>query len=77
MPGAAPRLAASEEEFEAFRARALPLTSVSGLSGAPQITLPVATVHGAPLGLSLIAPPGRDRALIALGAKVLAAVSAG
>jgi amidase len=77
MPGAAPKLAASEEEFEAFRARALPLTSVSGISGAPQITLPVATVHGAPLGLSLIAPPGRDRALLALAAKVLAAASTG
>jgi amidase len=77
MPGIAPLLAASEEDFEAFRWRALPLTSISGLSGAPQITLPVATVNGCPLGLSLIAPPGRDRALIALAARVLAAIPAG
>jgi amidase len=29
------------------------------------VTLPVATVKGAPVGLSLIAGPGRDRALLA------------
>ena len=77
MPGIAPLAAASEEAFEAFRWRAIPLTAIAGLAGAPQISLPVATVDGCPLGLSLIAPPGRDRALIALAARVLAAAGAG
>ena len=67
----APRLDSSEEEFERVRNRVGPLTSISSLSGLPQISLPLATVSGCPLGLSLIGPPGRDRALIALAAAIL------
>ena len=69
----APRLDSSEEEFERVRNRVGPLTSISSLSGLPQISLPLATVNGCPLGLSLIGPPGRDRALIALAGRILAA----
>ena len=39
--------------------------------GLPQLSLPVGKVSGCPLGLSLIGPPGRDRALLALARKVL------
>ena len=73
MPGIAPRLDADEAEFERFRAAAIPILCVAGLAGVPQISLPLATVDGCPLGLSLIAPPGRDRALIALARRILAA----
>jgi amidase len=47
-----------------------PLTCIAGLAGLPQLTLPVARVGGAPVGLSLIAPAGRDGALAALAARL-------
>jgi amidase len=72
LPTIAPKVDAPESEFEAFRSRALSMLCAAGLAGFPQISLPVATVYGCPLGLSLIAPPGRDRALIALATRVLA-----
>jgi amidase len=49
-----------------------PLTCIAGLAGLPQLTLPVARVDGAPVGLSLIAPAGRDGALAALAARLYA-----
>ena len=71
MPGIAPSLDAGEEVFERFRGRAGSNLCIAGLAGFPQISLPLMTVDGCPVGLSLIGPPGRDRALIALAAKVL------
>ncbi len=73
LPTIAPRMDDSETVFEAFRARALSILCIAGLAGAPQISLPLATFQGCPLGLSLIGPLGRDRALIALAAKVMGA----
>jgi len=73
LPTIAPRLDAAEETFEAFRARALSILCIAGLAGLPQISLPLATLEGCPLGLSLIGPAGRDRALIAFAARVMAA----
>ena len=73
MPGIAPRLDAGEADFESFRVRAISSLSIAGLAGCPQLSLPVAAVDGCPLGLSLIGPPRRDRALIAVGRAVLAA----
>ncbi|WP_421724752.1 amidase [Bauldia sp.] len=67
FPTVAPRLTASVAELEKFRNYALMVMCIAGLARLPQISLPVATVHGAPLGLSLIGPPHRDRALISLG----------
>ncbi|MCP4385433.1 MAG: amidase [Hyphomicrobiales bacterium] len=67
FPTIAPLLTSSEIELEAFRSRALSIMCIAGLAGLPQISLPVARVRGAPLGLSLIGPPHRDRALISLG----------
>ena len=71
LPTVALRLDDDEAAFEAFRARALAILCISGLAGVPQISLPMATMDGFPLGLSLIGPPGRDRALIALAARVM------
>jgi amidase len=47
------------------------MLSIAGHAGFPQISLPMMTVDGCPVGLSLIGPPGRDRALIALAGKIL------
>lgn len=65
-PGPAPLSTATGEAVEAFRQRAQRLTCIAGLGGLPQISMPVAQVDGAPVGLSLIGPPGRDLDLLAL-----------
>ena len=72
LPFIAPRLDAPEAEFEACRHRSLPLLASAGLDGLPQISIPIGTAEGCPLGLSLIGPAGRDRALIDLAATILA-----
>lgn len=73
VPGAAPLKAAPFDDLQAWRERALRLLCSSGLSGFPQITLPIGSVDGAPFGLSLLGPRNTDRQLIALGAGILAA----
>ena len=73
VPGAAPLASGTHDELLAYRERALMLLCLSGLSGFPQITLPIGTVDGAPFGLSLLGPEGSDLALIELGRRVLAA----
>ena len=49
-----------------FRHQAMCLLCIAGLAGLPQISLPLATIDGLPLGLSLVGPPGADRQLLAL-----------
>ncbi|MEE4301597.1 MAG: amidase family protein [Pseudomonadales bacterium] len=41
-----------------------PLTCIAGLTGAPQLTVPLTRVGGRPVGLSLLGPPGSDGALV-------------
>lgn len=69
-PGPAPLRAATGDDVEAFRQRAQRLTCIAGLSGLPQISIPAATVDGAPVGLSLIGPPGRDLDLLAMAVQL-------
>jgi amidase len=63
-PGIAPKLATPAAELEVFRARAFALLSIAGLARLPQLSLPLGTMESCPLGLSLIAPRGRDRGLL-------------
>ena len=56
-------------ELEAFRARAFALLSIAGLARLPQLSLPLGAMADCPLGLSLIAPRGRDRGLLAWAAE--------
>ena len=72
VPGAAPLKAASDDTLKSYRERALHLLCIAGLSGFPQISVPVGTVHGAPFGLSIIGPPDSDISLIRLARKILA-----
>ena len=48
--------------------RALAMTSISGLSRAPQINIPCANINNVPIGLSLIASAGNDSLLLELQA---------
>ncbi|PAQ02781.1 amidase [Mesorhizobium mediterraneum] len=73
VPDAAPLKAASFDDLQAYRERALRLLCLSGLSGFPQITLPLGQLDGAPFGLSLLGPKNSDRRLMALAARILSA----
>lgn len=65
-PCIAPTTELDAAELEAFRTRGMALTCNAGLSGLPQVSLPVGTVEGCPVGLSFIGWPGGDEALLDL-----------
>jgi len=73
VPGAAPFRNAAFVDLQSYRERALKLLCLSGLSGFPQITLPLGENEGAPFGLSLLGPAGSDLRLIGLGRELLQA----
>jgi amidase len=64
-PCPAPLLSASLTEQDAIREATIGVTSIAGFCGLPEVTVPAGTVAGAPVGLSFVAGPGRDRALLA------------
>lgn len=72
MPTApvSPKRDASNAEVEDFRARTMGLTCISGLSGCPQVSLPLADA-GAPIGLSLLATHGGDESLLDMAANLV------
>ena len=66
MPDVAPLVAAGEAELEDYRNAATKMLCIAGLSGFPQLSLPLGTRLGAPLGISLLGPAGSDRSLVRL-----------
>lgn len=70
LPDVAPLVSADEAGLEDYRNRAIRLLCAAGLSGFPQLSLPLASRLGAPLGLSLLGPAGSDRSLVRLAARV-------
>jgi amidase len=70
MPDIAPLLSESEESLNDYRNRALNLLCLAGLSGCPQVSIPLAGRLDAPLGLSLIGPAGADLSLVRLAARI-------
>jgi amidase len=70
-PGAAPRRESTWEQLDEWRERALGLLCPAGMGGLVQVSLPLAEVDGAPLGLSLVAAPGRDEVLLELSKTVM------
>ncbi|MGU3577151.1 amidase [Brucellaceae bacterium C25G] len=71
VPGVAPFSNETYDAQQTYREQALRLLCHSGLSGLPQITLPLSKVDGAPFGISLIGPRHSDMALIALANRIL------
>ena len=69
-PVPAPRLAASMAEQNAVRERTMGVTAIASLAGLPEVSLPLGRAEGAPVGLSLVAAAGRDRALLALAQRL-------
>jgi amidase len=63
-PGIAPLLNTPQAELEVFRSRAFRLLSIAGLARLPQISLPLSTFDGCPLGLSIIGPRESDQGLL-------------
>ncbi|MCO7126936.1 amidase [Sporolactobacillus shoreicorticis] len=61
--GSAPKRDASFEESEKVRARTMKLTCIAGVSGLPQVTVPLNDC-GRPLGLSFVSGYGTDRKLL-------------
>jgi len=63
-PGPAPLRAQAQAELEHYRNVALTLLSVAGHAGVVQVTLPLGSIDGAPLGLSFVGRAGSDLELI-------------
>jgi amidase len=55
---------AGPSEIAEFDRRALTLAAAAGHAGLPQISVPAGRVDGCPIGLSILAPSGHDRALL-------------
>jgi len=72
MPDIAPLLNTENDAFEAYRNRATHLLGLTPLCGLPQVSLPFASRHGAPFGISLMGPRGSDLSLVELATALTA-----
>jgi amidase len=63
-PCIAPKIETSPDHFAAYRTRTMKLTCTAGLGGLPQISIPIGSVSGCPVGLSLIGWRGSDEVLL-------------
>ena len=69
-PDIAPLTTDDGEKMESYRNRSLQMLALSGLSGFPQISMPLGQRLGAPLGLSLLGPAGSDASLVRLAQRI-------
>jgi amidase len=65
-PGIAPLRNSPPEVLDDLRGRGLSILCIAGLARLPQVSLPLATLEGCPLGLSIVAARGKDTMLLAL-----------
>lgn len=70
VPVLPPLRNATAAELGEYRARTLRLTITATIGGLPQVSLPLAEVHGVSIGLSLIGPRGGDRGLLRLAEEI-------
>ncbi len=73
-PCVAPRLDANSATLDAIRRQTQRVTAICGLAGFPEVTIPAVQINGLPVGLSLAAAAGRDRALLELATAIFADV---
>ena len=72
-PRVAPPIDTPQSELEdRIRAQAMMLLCIAGLAGLPQVSLPLATLDGLPLGFSLVGPQGADSQLLELSRRIMA-----
>ena len=71
MPDIAPLVSADEAGLENYRNQATRMLCIAGLAGFPQLSLPLGSRLGAPLGLSLLGPAGSDRSLVRLAEQIV------
>ncbi|MGF6353599.1 amidase [Paenibacillus sp. 4624] len=71
-PGPAPLLGLKGPEAEAYRAKTMQLSCIAGLSGLPQVTVPVLRPDGLAIGLSFIGGTKTDVRLLHWTAKQFA-----
>ena len=72
LPDIAPLVTEDGATLESYRNRSIQLLCVAGLSGFPQLSMPLGERLGAPLGLSLLGPAGSDLALVRLAERIAA-----
>jgi len=70
--GPAPLIGEDETAVDAVRVKTMRLTSPAGLSGLPQITIPVIAADGLPRGAGLLGPTNCDRILAELAVRASA-----
>jgi amidase len=71
-PRIAPLRGTEQHELEiVYRYQAMCLLCIAGLGGLPQVNLPLATLDGCPLGLSLVGRRGADEMLLDLTRQVM------
>ncbi len=70
MPDVAPLRSAAESTLEDYRNKSVRMLCAAGLSGFPQLSMPMAQRDGAPLGISLLGPAGSDRSLVGLAERL-------
>jgi amidase len=69
-PGVAPRVDVPSDSLESFRANVMRLTCIAGLSGLPQVPIPIGNLSGCPVGLSFIGWAGADEVLLDLAVRL-------
>ena len=71
-PRVAPLVDSPQDELEVrVRAQAMSLLCIAGLAGLPQVSLPLASLDGLPLGFSLVGPWGADMQLLELSRTIM------
>lgn len=69
-PCIAPPADLTGEAADAFRVGIMRLTCIAGMSGLPQINIPIGTASGCPVGLGFIGWAGGDEALLDLAVQI-------